>query len=376
MPGAREAAVELERGDHERPSTKTSPEVAEDLHAVRRVGGRGHAAHALVAGAALGVEVVAAGRDQPRGSCPSSSAARAAAARSRRRRRCRRSRRGRRASCRSSRRSSIAPAAGQSPARCRDSRGSSRRRRWCGRRRRRCRARRRGRPTRHGPSSEVGQRDFTPKTLPRTRRSVTGWWPKDERSERWTSTPSRRPPPTITMSPSPRSKRQALERAGDRVGRRRGRAWRRTRRSRARPLRPPRGGPRSPRHGPTAKDAPTRAYRRNGRSWPFGQDQTVARRSAGAACERAALAAVQLARALAEHQDGVGRGAQRVGDVVAVLAARTRPTARRRPRRAARRPAGRTLESSAASRSRAAASLRRAWRMRSGAAVIGISLRA
>jgi hypothetical protein len=38
-----------------------------------------------------------------------------------------------------------------------------------------------------------------------------------------------------------------------------------------------------------------------------------------AAVGAAALVATQLAAALGEHQDGVGGGTQRVGDVVAVL---------------------------------------------------------
>ena len=88
----------------------------------------------------------------------------------------------------------------------------------------------------------------------------------------------------------------------------------------------------------------------------------------------AALAAAQLAAALGEHQDGVGRRTQRVGDVVAVL------ERERRPQLVAdlgeeHSPRGARLESSAASRSSAAASAWRAWRMRSGAAFPGISLR-
>ena len=89
----------------------------------------------------------------------------------------------------------------------------------------------------------------------------------------------------------------------------------------------------------------------------------------------AALVAVQLAGALGEQQHGVGGGAQRVGDRVAVLERERGPQLVAdlgEQDVAARDAAG--VERGQPQR-RAAASSWRAWRIRSGALVTGISLR-
>ena len=209
-PRAQQPAIELERGDHERPSTDTSPERAQHLHDVGRVGAGVDAAHDLARRRALGVEVVAAGRHHraDRARCPS--AATSAAARSwRNGDRTGPGARVERVAAvagdvdRAGRRSSPAPSRGSCAAR---------RCRWsCGRRARRCRARspdrRRctARAARSGSASAGERRPSTPATVGLVAERVALRAPDLDVVAR--------PPPTITMSPSARSNDDALDRA-------------------------------------------------------------------------------------------------------------------------------------------------------------------
>ena len=244
-----------QRRDHDWPSTETSPGPAQHLHGVGRVRARRQPAHALAAGRALGVEVVAAGREH------GVDRARAGAQRQPRRRA-----RGfdgdvAAARARVERVAAVAgdvdrAAAGRDPRRPAVAAQRHAARRSCGCRARRCRARPPGGRRCTARAASSGSARARRNAAPSTR--VLDLRPVAEREALGALDLDGVPPAAADDRRCRRRRRRSVRpstRAVDRVDDDAAARSTRTPRPRARPLRPPPGGPRLPRHGPTATNA-------------------------------------------------------------------------------------------------------------------------